>query len=451
MHAPLAASRILWACTALVAVTLSTELRAQTDVSAPSTSPSSASYDEAPQAPLDPIERLQARIDSGAVTLAFDSITGWLPSVLGALAVPVESQGLVFSRTSLQTDRVAPWAPRAVYFNDDVYIGYVRDGGVMEVAAVRPDGGTEFYTLAQQHTERPRFQRETTTCLMCHEARSMTGGIPGLIVRSVLTDRLGYPIGEVTEGQATERTPFERRWGGWYVSGEAASMGHSANVFSPDLRHEVSDVQRYVADFDFARGRTDDPAGERFEPSAYLSPHSDLVALTVLLHQSRVHNLISLAHEAADEALRLVSLQAGDPGGPVEYESLSPYLRGRIEGAVAALVDAMLFVGEVAPPAPLRGPTAFAADFQRRGPWDSQGRSLRELDLERRTFRYPLSFLIYSEAFDGLPALVKNPVYQRLRAVLEAADGGEAYAHLDADDRRAILEILVETKPDFGG
>jgi hypothetical protein len=228
-------------------------------------------------------------------------------------------------------------------------------------------------------------------------------------------------------------------------------MRHAANVFSPDLRHEVTYVQRYVEDFDFSRDRTDDPSGDRFEPSAYLSPHSDLVALTVLLHQSRVHNLISLAHEAADEALRLVALQAEEGSGPADYESLSPYLRGRIDGAVAALVDAMLFVGEVPPPAPLKGPTTFARDFQSRGPWDAQGRSLRELDLERRTFRYPLSFLIYSEAFDGLPALVKGPVYDRLRAVLAAEEADDAYAHLDAADRRAILEILAETKPDFPG
>ena len=278
----------------------------------------------------------------------------------------------------------------------------------------------------------------------------MTGGVPGLIVRSVLTDRLGYPIGEVAIGQADERTPFEQRWGGWYVTGEAASMRHSGNVFSQDLRHEVADVQEYVEAFDFSEGRTNDPATERFETTGYLSPHSDLVALTVLMHQSRVHNLMSLAHEAGDEALRLTALSSEDEG-PLEYDDLAPYFQGRIDGAVAALVDAMLFVDEVPPPQPIAGPTSFADDFQARGPRDSQGRSLRQLDLRTRTFRYPLSFLVYSDAFEGLPPIVKGPVYERIRAILAGEISDEAYAHLSEADRTAVLEILAETKSDFPG
>jgi len=399
----------------------------------------------------DPVARLQARIDSGLVTLAYDSLTGWLPSVLEALDIPVSSQGLVFSRTSLQTDRIAPWAPRAVYYNDDVYIGFVQDGGLMEVAAVSPNGGTEFYSVTQLSADKPTFERETTTCLMCHESRSLTGGVPGLIVRSVLTDRLGYPIGEVHSGLTTERTDMEQRWGGWYVTGEGASLGHAGNVFASDLRHEVADVRQYVSDFDFQSGRSDDAASQRFDPTAYLSPHSDVIALTVLLHQVRVHNLIAMAHESAREALReMGTLQLVDLN-EVVFEDLQPAGQVRVDGAVSALIDGMLFVREVPLAAPVQGTSGFAEEFQAKGLKDSQGRSLRDLDLQTRTFRYPLSFLIYTDPFDGLPPLVKRRVYARLDGILRGTVSGSEFDHISEADRTAILEILRETKPEFPG
>ena len=74
----------------------------------------------------DPIARLQSQLDAGEIALAHDSLLGYLPALLKTLRIPVSSQGLVFSRTSLQTDKITPWSPRAIYFNDDVYIGYVQ-------------------------------------------------------------------------------------------------------------------------------------------------------------------------------------------------------------------------------------------------------------------------------------------------------------------------------------
>ncbi len=414
-------------------------------VTATSAGPLSAQADGS----QDPVALLQARLDSGEVTLPFDTVTGWLPGILDALDIPVSSQGLVFSRTSLQTDRIAPWAPRALYFNDDVYIGYVLDGPIMEVTAMRPDGGAEFYSVNQTPDAGLRFQRETTTCLMCHESRSLTGGVPGLIVRSVLADRLGYPMGEVHDGQVTAATPADRRWGGWYITGQGAAAVHAANVVAPDLRHEVADVRQYVREFDVDGHRPDPTTPPRFDPEGYLSPHSDIVALTVLLHQAEVHNLISMAHESAREALREMGLLALVDIDEVVYEDLRPAGQTRVDGAVAALVDGLLFAREQPLPEPLRGESGFAEEFMRLGPFDAQGRSLRDLDMETRTFRYPLSFLIYTDAFERLPPLVKDRVYARLADVL-AEDGlDDAYPHLTEADRRAIVEILADTKPDF--
>ncbi len=149
------------------------------------------------QSATDPVAELQARILAGGSELAFDSVAGWLPAVLDELEIPTSSQTLVFARTSLQTDMIGPWAPRALYFNDDVYVGYVQEGGLLEIASVQPTGGVVFYSLPQSVTTAPNFQLEGTTCLMCHESRSMTGGVPGLLLRSVLPDRLGYPIAPI--------------------------------------------------------------------------------------------------------------------------------------------------------------------------------------------------------------------------------------------------------------
>ena len=396
--------------------------------------------------PSDAVSRLQERMDRGEVEFAFDSLLGWLPSVLSELEVPISSQGLVFSRTSLQTDRIAPWAPRAVYFNDEVYIGFVQDGGVLELAVVNSAGGAAFYTMPQLPMDNPRFRRESTTCLMCHESRSLTGGVPGFIVRSVLTDRLGYPITEVHTGLTTERTPFEDRFGGWYVTDEGAGMGHAGNRSSTSLRHEVADVDRYLSEFDF-ESRVGLP-GERFDASVYPSPHSDVVALTLLLHQVRLHNLIAGAHEAGRQALREMGLLGLADIDSLSYEDLHPAGRVRVDGAIQRLVDAMVFTREVPPVAPLVSTSGFAEEFQARGPFDSDGRSLRDLDLSSRTFRYPLSFLIYSDAFDALPDLTKDRVYALLSRVLHG-EAGDAYDHLSAEDRTAILEILADTKPDF--
>ena len=164
-------------------------------------------------APTDAVARLQQSIDSGATTLDFDEHRGYLPAVLKALKVPVSSQGLVFSRTSLQVDHIAPWSPRAIYFSDDVYVGWVQDGPIMEIASVDPKLGAVFYTVAQERGEKPAIARQTRTCLQCHDSASSTGGVPGFIMRSVIADRHGYPV-SADLGATTDQTPVADRWGG---------------------------------------------------------------------------------------------------------------------------------------------------------------------------------------------------------------------------------------------
>ncbi len=396
----------------------------------------------------DPIARLQSQLDAGTAVLAHDSLLGYLPALLKALHIPVSSQGLVFSRTSLQTDKITPWSPRAIYFNDDVYIGYVQESTFLEIAAVDPTRGAVFYTLSQEPRARVVFSRETTTCLMCHQSRSSTGGVPGFMVISSIVDRHGYPIVGAHDGATTDATPLRQRFGGWYVTGTTGAATHAGNVYSPKLSHEITDKQGYRAQIDMTAesGRTD--LAGKFDATPYLSAQSDVVALMVLVHQTVVHNLITAVHEAAPDAVFEDSMARAN-GRDTTRRGGTSDPTSRLRRDVERLVRAMLFVGEAPFNGTVRGTTTYAADFMQLGPRDAKGRSLRDLDLETRLFTYPLSFLIYSDSFQALPDLAKREVYGRLRAILTGTDSSTEFKHLQPQDRTAILEILEGTKADF--
>ncbi len=396
----------------------------------------------------DPIARLQKQLDAGEVVLAHDSVLGYLPSLLKTLHIPVSSQGLVFSRTSLQTDKITPWSPRAIYFNDDVYIGYVQESTFLEIAAVDPVRGAVFYTLSQEPRARPVFSRETTTCLMCHQSRSATGGVPGFMVISSIVDRHGYPIVGVHEGSTTDATPLRQRFGGWYVTGTTGTATHAGNVYSSKLSHEVTDKQSYRSQIDMSTESARTDLAGKFDPAPYLSAQSDVVALMVLVHQTIVHNLITAVHEAAPDAVFEDSMSRAN-GRDTTSRGNSSGSASRLRRDVDKLVRAMLFVGEAPYSGTVKGTTTYAADFVKAGPRDTKGRSLRDFDLEKRLFKYPLSFLIYSDSFNALPDLAKGEVYAQLRAILTGADPSVEFKQLQPSDRTAILEILAATKPDF--
>lgn len=399
--------------------------------------------------PTDAVSRLQHKIDSGEVKLEFDPTHGYLPSVLKNLDVPVSSQGLVFSRTSLQVDRITPWTPRAVYFNDDVYVGWVQGGPIMEVATADPKLGGVFYTLEQRPSEHPVFQRQGQMCLQCH-ASSASGGVPGFVVRSVFTDRYGYPVTTLGDGSTTDRTPIKDRWGGWYVTGTSGDQRHMGNLMSSMLVHEIGNVKSEVASLDHAAAENVTDLKGRVSTKPYLASTSDLVAIMVLTHQAYVHNLITNAAYESKKALyeeQLAIASRGDQDTPSGRHLETTTVR--IQSAAERLVKAMLFVREAPLAAPVKGTSSFAADFQARGPKDGRGRSLRELDLKTRLFRYRLSYLIYSDDFDALPGIVKDYVFRRLREVLSGDDKSPEFADLSESERAAILGILEDTKPDF--
>ncbi len=384
----------------------------------------------------DRVARLQQDLDRGAATLTYDEDHGYLKSLLAALDVPVSSQALVFSKTSFQLRRISPSRPRAVYHNDDTYIGFVQGGEVLELAAVDPVQGTVFYTLPQEQTGTPRFIADRGECLTCH-ASSRTQGVPGVLVRSVFSDERGQPqIGSGTFS-TDHRSPLNERWGGWYVTGTHGDMRHMGNVLARD-RTRPEQLDR-----DAGANITDLSALVDTQP--YLAPTSDIVALMVLEHQVQMQNYLTLAGYETRHALFYDQVMSEALDRPADYQSEST--QRRVAAAGDKVLKYLLFAEECPLTAPVSGSAEFRREFEGRGPRDSRGRSLRDLDLQRRLLKYPCSYLIYSETFDRLPAPVHSYVCQRLYRILTLEDDDPAFARLSLEDRRAVLEILSETKP----
>ena len=384
----------------------------------------------------DPVAELASQVESGEKSLQYDPTFGYLKSALDALDVPISSQTLVFSKTSLQINRISPRRPRSLYFNDDVYVGYCQHGDVLEFASTDAKQGAIFYTLKQSDQGEPKFVRDRGGCLSCH-ASSKTQNIPGYLVRSVFADATGRAklgSGTFTTDQTSN---FKDRWGGWYVTGEHGSMRHMGNVICKGDEH----------DFDRELGANEKDLAGKFRKDGYLSGHSDIVALMVLEHQTQMHNAIAAANYETREALH----QSFEMNKLLERPEghISESANRRINAVANKLLKYMLMCDEFTLTDSVSGTSTFEADFEDRGEKDSKGRSLRDFDLQTRLFRYPCSYLIYSAAFDGLPAEVRSRVIANLQDVLIGKDQSPDFKHLTAKMRTEILEILRETKPEF--
>lgn len=386
----------------------------------------------------DVIARLQQRLESGEVKLEFAETTGYLPSVLKLLDVPVSSQGLVFSKTSLQTSHISPTNPRAIYFNDNVYVGWIRGAELIEIAAYDPLLGAELYVLEQKKTEQPRFT-QGIGCSGCHVAGN-TRFVPGALMRSIYAASTGSSVGEARSFITDHTSPFTERWGGWYVTGTHGTTKHLGNMFfSGDSN---------LDDLDALNGGN--LKSLSVDLNGHLSPHSDIVALMVMAHQTQGLNLISwLGQETR------IALKEQDELAPTAKKPAGEWLAStnfRINYAVDELLKYLLFVDEATFDAPICGTNNFTQEFAALGRKDKQGRTLRDFDLQRRLFRYPCSYLIYSEAFDQLPKPALDLLYRKLWLALTGQSQEKAFAKLSELDRKAIWSILCDTKknlPDY--
>lgn len=373
------------------------------------------------------VDDVNRKLAEGAVQLTYEGRGGFLRSALDALQIPADSQLLVFSRDSLQGKLVNEQNPRAIYFNDRVALGWVRDGQFIEVAAHDQTAGVVFYTLEQRDgpvNRAPQFMR-TFRCLGCHSSGD-TLGVPGLVLFS--TEQLDPSLGSGFPRRVDHSEPLMRRFGGWFVTGNAGAAPHMGNGVAA------------------LKGRAEPLMTTEglFEADGYRTLSSDIVAHLVFAHQAGMTNLLTRANFEA---------RAADPLLHPPFTS-SPEEDGRIASMMAGIasevVDYLLFIDETVLPDRIRGRSGFAERFSSMGPKDRRGRSLREFDLNRRLMKYPCSYLIYSPAFDALPGSIKEPIYRRLWEVLSGQERADRYrSALSLADRQAVVEILRETKNDL--
>lgn len=328
----------------------------------------------------------------------------------------------MFSKTSAQSARISPRRPRAIYFDDAVTLGFIHAADYLEVAAQDPVQGTIFYTLDQKPAETPAIERRDF-CLSCHIARS-TLEVPGMLVRSVATLANGLTAPQIANATPDHRSPYSERWAGWYVTGTHGAIEHLGNRLLVDRNHADDLVNPAVTNVA--------SAADRFEAEYYPHGNSDIVAHLVFEHQMRMMNLLTRIGWDAR-----VAAAKGLPLHPM------------LDDAARELVDYMLFVDEQPLGGRVTGTTTYAANFAAQGPRDRRGGSLRDLQLSTRLLNYPCSYLIYSDAFAALPADARAAIYRRLWAVLSGTERGDSYRRLSPADRRAIVEILGDTKPDL--
>lgn len=360
-----------------------------------------------------------------------------LQSLLDALDVPTASQVLVFSKTSLQRARISPRHPRAVYFSDDIYVGWVP-GGLMELALTDPGLGLAFYHVdARESGRRPKIARDAD-CLSCHGG-SLTRNWPGLMVRSVFPDAQGEPITSAGSYLTGHDSPLAERWGGWYVTGSHGAARHLGNVLA---RADGNDA---ILDRDAGANLTDLSAF--FPTEIHLRPDSDIVALLVLEHQVNLHSRL------VQGALRVRKWMAYQQDLQRELkETVSAEPTGTalrvLRSETERIVELLLFCDEIAlPEGGIRGKGDFEAAFRRHRRADPQGRSLKDFDLKTRLFRWRCSYMLHSAAFEALPSVLQTSIYQRLHEILSAETPPARFAHLAAAERAALCEILPATTP----
>lgn len=365
----------------------------------------------------DPLTKLKNELERGSDDLDYSSEKAFVVSLLEKLDVPVSSQLLVFSTTSLQLRLISPRNPRAIFFNDEIYVGWVP-GGQLEFVSIDPDLGGIFYIsdIPNRGDRKMRLDR-ADRCMNCHHDED-TRYAPGIVIKSVLPGPTGGTIRAFRKGEVGHEIPFSGRFGGWHVTGEHGIEEHRGNLLGSLDGEEIS-----TTPLEF---------GERFDVSGYPVPSSDILPHLIFEHQSGfVNRCVAAAYQAR------YFLELGK--GKFRQEDLDA-----IREVADELVRYLLFADEAAfPPGGVVGDSGFKEDFLARGKLDAKGRSLREFNLKTRIFEHRCSYMICSSAFHGLPAEFKTLVYAEIGKSLDK------FEHPAAAERAAIREILRETLNDL--
>jgi len=375
----------------------------------------------------DSVTRLFDAINRGEININYEGERGYLDALLEVLSISPTSQVLIFSKTALKGRLVSPMTPRAIYFNDDLYISFIPGTPALEIASMDPLLGPVFYEIPLEPEEGINLRRHTSRCLNCHVQNYLAdGAVPVMLYKSALVNESGEIfINGLAQRHTNTTTVLAERWGGWYVTGLHGEQQHRGNlnfVTSPNV--ESLDLS--------GNGNLTSLEG-LFATDPYITPYSDIVALLVMQHQVDVQNEISRVNYQVSSIIS----REGEISNELLAEKIEPLLRALFMSDEAPLTNSV------------SGVSGFTDFFQTIGPKDSEGRSLRDFDLQSRIFRYPLSFQIYSEAFNALPEEAFLYLRQRITSILNGLDQSSDFAHISESERKSIFEIIEETKPDF--
>ncbi len=374
----------------------------------------------------DRLAKMTADLESGVAKYEGTGGLDRLRFVLKTLDVPPDSQVLVFSKTSLQNPLIGPSNPRALFFSENAYVGYVP-GGAIEVIVQDPVLGPVFYVVDAGAKGEPRIERDTNQCMTCH-ATARTENVPGVMIRSVFADEGGHPLLHLGTTDVTHSTPLAGRWGGWHVTGRSALPHLGNRTFTED-----GELSRQPADMDDLNGV--------FDLAKYPRPTSDIVALLVLEHQCQMLNLLNAASLNYRRSRHFS--QIFDPDADPDNRSAG----GIAESWAKTITEGIFFKDEADLDEGVEGDPAFQKAFAARFPKTKSGKSLADFRLYGRIFKHRCSYMVYSDAFRHLPAVVKSRVFTRMRAALAGDDPEIGW--LSSSERKKIAAILDETLPEW--
>lgn len=395
--------------------------------------------------PGDRFTKLISDVKHGETSIEGDSAQDILTNILNLMEVPIESQVLVFAKTSAQISRINPSTPRAIYFSDDCYIGWVQ-GGAVEIIVYDKDKGGILYLLdiGERGESNEIELNRPQNCLNCH-MRSVTKNVPGGIVRSVVPDQQGMPLFQLGTYFVDTSTPIENRWGGWYVTGKLGDQAHMGNEVT-----YLNAKDQPVVESLFEVHKELESLDRIIRTKPYLhGGQSDIVALMILEHQVKMHNILCHANLMVRQTEHRSREFYKNLGESVPLEPTGT-LKKVIEHQAQNIVRELFFVDE----APLEidgieGSAEFAAAFMKNRKISSNGRSLKDLRLYRRIFKYRCSYVIYSEVFEFLPANLKAEVYRVMHKSLAPFSGSSLTKHMSLSEKKRIKEILRDTKADL--
>ena len=380
---------------------------------------------------------ISAKFQSRAMEIRSMPAKKRLQWLLAELGVPVESQIFVFSKTSLQRELINPETPRVLYFSDEAYIGW-SPTGAFEVAVFDAKLGATFYVFEPHATKEEPLLARSGDCLLCHSRHEHT---PSLRTRSVFPDANGEPLSGSGSSNIAPSTPLAERWGGWYVTGTKAPFEHRGNLTGKKIDDFEGPAAQPTRNLLSLEGVVD--------TRRYLLKTSDVVPLLMHDHQVHVHNVLSTANQDARIALHRWPAMREILGLPANAPPQGSCLVV-FDSQAEKVLDALLCRDEAAWPAGgIQGDGVFAPAYAKTRKPDAKGRSLRDLDLQTRLFRYRCSPLIYSESFATLPKELHDIILLRLSSGLRAFPPSPSFGHLPDDERAAIHEILSATLPNL--